>query len=80
MEKGLAVLETVKSRLQVPVVTDVHSIEGLSEVSVVVDVMQTPAFLCRQTDFMQAVAEQGKPVNVKKGQFLAPADMQHVVV
>ena len=75
LEKGLQILETVKQRLQVPVLTDVHEDTPLNEVAAVVDVMQTPAFLCRQTNFIQAVASQGKPVNIKKGQFMAPWDM-----
>ena len=79
MEQGLAVLEKVKSQLGRPVLTDVHEDTPLNEVASVVDVLQTPAFLCRQTNFIKAVAEQGKPVNLKKGQFLAPWDMRHVV-
>ena len=79
MEQGLAVLEKVKSQLGLPVLTDVHEDTPLNEVASVVDVLQTPAFLCRQTNFIKAVAEQGKPVNLKKGQFLAPWDMRHVV-
>ncbi len=78
LEKGLQILETVKQQLQVPVLTDVHEDTPLNEVAAVVDVMQTPAFLCRQTNFIQAVASQGKPVNIKKGQFMAPWDMIHV--
>jgi len=78
LEKGLQILETVKQQLQVPVLTDVHEDTPLNEVAAVVDVMQTPAFLCRQTNFIQAVASQGKPVNIKKGQFMAPWDMVHV--
>ncbi|HVV69376.1 MAG TPA: 3-deoxy-8-phosphooctulonate synthase [Gammaproteobacteria bacterium] len=79
MEKGLAILEKVKQTVQVPVLTDVHEDTPLHEVASVVDVLQTPAFLCRQTNFIQNVAACGKPVNIKKGQFLAPWDMQHVV-
>ena len=78
LEKGLQILETVKQQLQVPVLTDVHEDTPLDEVAAVVDVMQTPAFLCRQTNFIQAVAAQGTPVNIKKGQFMAPWDMVHV--
>lgn len=79
VEAGLAALEAVKKQLKVPVITDVHEYTPLAEVACVVDWLQTPAFLCRQTDFIQAVASQGLPVNIKKGQFLAPWDMQHVV-
>ena len=79
VEKGLAILEKVKKDIGVPVLTDVHEDTPLEEVASVVDVMQTPAFLCRQTNFIQAVAKQGIPVNIKKGQFLAPWDMKHVV-
>jgi 2-dehydro-3-deoxyphosphooctonate aldolase (KDO 8-P synthase) len=79
MEQGLAILEKVRDQLKVPVLTDVHEDTPLSEVAAVVDVLQTPAFLCRQTNFIQAVARQGKPVNIKKGQFLAPWDMTNVV-
>ncbi len=78
LEKGLQILETVRQQLNVPVLTDVHEDTPLNEVAAVVDVMQTPAFLCRQTNFIQAVASQGKPVNIKKGQFMAPWDMVHV--
>ena len=78
-EKGLAILQKVKDEVKVPVVTDVHEDTPLAEVASVVDVLQTPAFLCRQTNFIQKVAACGKPVNIKKGQFLAPWDMQHVV-
>ncbi|MGR8934745.1 MAG: 3-deoxy-8-phosphooctulonate synthase [Gammaproteobacteria bacterium] len=77
-ERGLQILETVKRQIGVPVLTDVHEYTPLEEVAGVVDVLQTPAFLCRQTDFIQNVASQGKPVNIKKGQFLAPWDMVHV--
>jgi 2-dehydro-3-deoxyphosphooctonate aldolase (KDO 8-P synthase) len=79
MDKGLEILGDVKRELGVPVLTDVHSIEEIAAVSSVVDVLQTPAFLCRQTDFITACAESGKPVNIKKGQFLAPGDMKHVI-
>ena len=78
-EKGLMILEKVKSQVGVPVLTDVHEDTPLLEVASVVDVLQTPAFLCRQTNFIQSVAALNKPVNIKKGQFLAPWDMQHVV-
>ncbi len=78
LEGGLKILEKVKQQLQVPVLTDVHEDTPLAEVASVVDVLQTPAFLCRQTNFIQNVARQGKPVNIKKGQFLAPWDMKHV--
>ena len=79
IEKGLAILEKVRNELQVPIVTDVHEDTPLEEVASVVDVLQTPAFLCRQTNFIQNVARQNKPVNIKKGQFLSPWDMQQVV-
>jgi len=79
LEEGLRVLEAVKRQIGVPVLTDVHEYTPLDEVAAVVDVLQTPAFLCRQTDFIQNVARQGLPVNIKKGQFLAPWDMRHVV-
>jgi len=79
MEEGLAILEKVKQQIDVPVLTDVHEDTPLREVSSVVDVLQTPAFLCRQTNFIQNVASLGKPVNIKKGQFLAPWDMRNVV-
>ena len=78
VEKGLKILEKVKKQIGVPVLTDVHEDTPLAEVASVVDVMQTPAFLCRQTNFIQQVASQGIPVNIKKGQFLAPWDMVHV--
>ena len=78
LEAGLKILEKVKQEIQVPVLTDVHEDTPLAEVAAVVDVLQTPAFLCRQTNFIQNVARQGKPVNIKKGQFLAPWDMKHV--
>lgn len=79
LDRGLAILEKVRSLIGVPVLTDVHEDTPLGEVASVVDVLQTPAFLCRQTNFIQNVARQGLPVNIKKGQFLAPWDMQHVV-
>jgi len=79
MEKGLEILADVKKTVGVPVLTDVHDNSEIEAVAAVVDVLQTPAFLCRQTDFIQAVAASGKPANIKKGQFLAPHDMQHVV-
>ena len=79
MDKGLEILGDVKRELGVPVLTDVHSIEEIAAVSAVVDVLQTPAFLCRQTDFITACAQSGKPVNIKKGQFLAPGDMKNVI-
>jgi 2-dehydro-3-deoxyphosphooctonate aldolase (KDO 8-P synthase) len=79
MDKGLQILNEVRKQLKVPVLTDVHEIEEIAEVAAAVDVLQTPAFLCRQTDFICAVAAAGKPVNIKKGQFLAPADMKNVV-
>jgi 2-dehydro-3-deoxyphosphooctonate aldolase (KDO 8-P synthase) len=79
MEEGLAILAAVKKELNVPVLTDVHEIEQIKAVAAVVDMLQTPAFLARQTDFIRAVASAGKPVNIKKGQFLAPGDMKHVV-
>lgn len=79
MDKGLEILGDVRKKIGVPVVTDVHSEDEISAVAEVVDVLQTPAFLCRQTDFIHAVARAGKPVNIKKGQFLAPGDMKNVV-
>jgi 2-dehydro-3-deoxyphosphooctonate aldolase (KDO 8-P synthase) len=79
MEEGLRILSEVKKRIGVPVLTDVHAIEEIADVAAVVDVLQTPAFLCRQTDFIEACARSGKPVNIKKGQFLAPWDMKNVV-
>ncbi len=79
MEEGLRILAEVKSQLGVPVLTDVHEETPFSEVASVVDVLQTPAFLCRQTDFILKVANAGKPVNIKKGQFLSPWEMQNVV-
>ena len=80
MEEGLRVLADVKKHVAVPVLTDVHAEDEIAAAAAVVDVLQTPAFLCRQTDFIQAVARAGKPVNIKKGQFLAPEDMRQVVV
>lgn len=79
IDKGLQILEKVKNTIGVPVLTDVHEDTPLEEVASVADVLQTPAFLCRQTNFIQNVARQGRPVNIKKGQFLAPWDMEHVV-
>ncbi|MCK0507848.1 3-deoxy-8-phosphooctulonate synthase [Aromatoleum anaerobium] len=79
MEKGLEILADVKKQLGVPVLTDVHAIDEIPAVAAAVDVLQTPAFLCRQTDFIHAVAASGRPVNIKKGQFLAPGDMKNVV-
>lgn len=79
METGLAILAEVREKIGVPVLTDVHDEREIQAVSAVVDVLQTPAFLCRQTDFIHAVAATGKPVNIKKGQFLAPGDMKNVV-
>ena len=79
MQRGLAILEHVRRELGIPVLTDVHTTEEITEVASVVDVLQTPAFLCRQTDFIRAVAQSGKPVNIKKGQFLAPQDMGNVI-
>ncbi len=79
MEKGLEILAKVKQQLGVPVLTDVHTEAEIPAVAQVVDVLQTPAFLCRQTDFIRAVAQSGKPVNIKKGQFLAPHDMKNVI-
>ena len=79
MDEGLRILAEVKKQIGVPVLTDVHSIEEIAPVAAVVDVLQTPAFLCRQTDFIHAVARCGKPVNIKKGQFLSPWDMKNVV-
>ena len=78
MEEGLKVLAEVKRQVGVPVLTDVHEYTPMDEVASVVDVLQTPAFLCRQTDFIQKVARAGKPVNIKKGQFLSPWEMKHV--
>ncbi|MCX8098259.1 MAG: 3-deoxy-8-phosphooctulonate synthase [Casimicrobiaceae bacterium] len=79
LDEGLRILAEVRRQIGVPVLTDVHTVEEIPRVAAVVDVLQTPAFLCRQTDFIQAVAATGKPVNIKKGQFLAPEDMKHVV-
>lgn len=79
MEKGLEILAKVRKTLNVPILTDVHSESEIAQVAAVVDVLQTPAFLCRQTDFIRAVAQSGKPVNIKKGQFLAPSDIKHVI-
>jgi 2-dehydro-3-deoxyphosphooctonate aldolase (KDO 8-P synthase) len=79
MEKGLEILATVKKQIGVPVLTDVHEVDEIRPVAAVVDVLQTPAFLCRQTDFIRACAQSGKPVNIKKGQFLAPHDMKNVI-
>ena len=79
LDAGLKILGEVKAQLGVPVLTDVHDIEEIVPVAAVVDVLQTPAFLCRQTDFIQAVASASKPVNIKKGQFLSPWDMKNVV-
>ena len=80
MEQGLDILADVKKQLGVPVLTDVHAEHEVAAVAAVVDVLQTPAFLCRQTDFIQACAASGKPVNIKKGQFMAPGDMKQVVL
>ncbi len=80
MDAGLKILDKVKTEIGVPVLTDVHTIEEITPVASVVDVLQTPAFLCRQTDFIHAVASAGRPVNIKKGQFLSPWDMQNVVM
>ncbi|WP_126286055.1 3-deoxy-8-phosphooctulonate synthase [Burkholderia stagnalis] len=79
MDEGLRILSEVKRQLGLPVLTDVHSIEEIEQVASVVDVLQTPAFLCRQTDFIHECARSGKPVNIKKGQFLAPHDMKNVI-
>jgi 2-dehydro-3-deoxyphosphooctonate aldolase (KDO 8-P synthase) len=79
MEQGLKILDEVRRQIGVPILTDVHTEEQVPHVAAVVDVLQTPAFLCRQTDFITAVATCGKPVNIKKGQFLAPGDMKQVV-
>ncbi len=80
IDKGLAILSEVKKQFGVPVLTDVHTAEEVPQVAQVVDVLQSPAFLCRQTDFIQACGRCGKPVNIKKGQFMAPGDMMNVVV
>lgn len=79
MEEGLRILEKVKAHFDLPVLTDIHTTDQVKPVSEIVDVLQTPAFLCRQTDFITAVAKSGRPVNIKKGQFLAPGDMTQVV-
>jgi len=79
LDAGLKILDNVKKHIGVPVLTDIHSIDEIAPVAAVVDVLQTPAFLCRQTDFIHAVARSGRPVNIKKGQFLSPWDMQNVV-
>jgi 2-dehydro-3-deoxyphosphooctonate aldolase (KDO 8-P synthase) len=79
LDKGMEILAKVKRELKVPVLTDIHDESQIAQVSSVVDVLQTPAFLCRQTDFIRAVAQSGKPVNIKKGQFLAPHDMKNVI-
>lgn len=79
MEQGLAILKMVREKVGVPVLTDIHDVSQIEAVTEAVDVLQTPAFLCRQTDFIHAVAACGKPVNIKKGQFLAPGDMKNVV-
>ncbi|HEX7684558.1 MAG TPA: 3-deoxy-8-phosphooctulonate synthase [Trinickia sp.] len=79
MDEGLRILSEVKRQLGVPVLTDVHDVEQIEQAAAVVDVLQTPAFLCRQTDFIHACARSGKPVNIKKGQFLAPHDMKNVI-
>ena len=79
MDEGLRILAEVKRQIGVPVLTDVHTTEEIATLASVVDVLQTPAFLCRQTDFIRAVAQSGKPVNIKKGQFLAPWDMKNVI-
>jgi len=79
IDKGLEILAKVKRELGLPVLTDIHSEDQIAQVTAVVDVLQTPAFLCRQTDFIRAVAQSGKPVNIKKGQFLAPGDMKNVI-
>lgn len=79
MDKGLEILGKVKEQIGVPVLTDIHAIDEIAPVAAVVDVLQTPAFLCRQTDFIEACGRSGKPVNIKKGQFLAPHDMINVI-
>ena len=79
LDAGLRILDEIRRQIGVPVITDVHDIEQVKPVAAVVDVLQTPAFLCRQTDFIEAVASAGRPVNIKKGQFLAPHDMKNVV-
>lgn len=79
IDAGLKILDEVRRQLQLPILTDVHEAAQVAEVASVVDVLQTPAFLCRQTDFIRAVAQSGRPVNIKKGQFLAPHDMKNVI-
>lgn len=79
LDEGLRILAEVKRQIGVPVLTDIHEVDEIEPAAAVVDVLQTPAFLCRQTDFIHAVAASGKPVNIKKGQFLAPGDMKNVV-
>ena len=79
MEKGLEILAKVKKEIGVNILTDIHEVDEIKPVAAVVDVLQTPAFLCRQTDFISACAQSGKPVNIKKGQFLAPGDMKNVI-
>ena len=79
VERGLAILQDVRREIGVPVLTDVHAIDEIPDVALAVDVLQTPAFLCRQTDFIVAAASAGRPVNIKKGQFLSPWDMKNVV-
>ncbi|WP_296446559.1 3-deoxy-8-phosphooctulonate synthase [Rhodoferax sp. UBA5149] len=79
IDKGLEILAKIKRELNLPVLTDIHSEDQIAQVASVVDVLQTPAFLCRQTDFIRAVAQSGLPVNIKKGQFLAPGDMKNVI-
>jgi 2-dehydro-3-deoxyphosphooctonate aldolase (KDO 8-P synthase) len=79
MEKGLEILAKVKKEIGVNILTDIHDVDEIKPVAAVVDVLQTPAFLCRQTDFIRACAQSGKPVNIKKGQFLAPGDMKNVI-
>ena len=79
LDAGLKILDEVRRQLQLPILTDVHEADQIAEVASVVDVLQTPAFLCRQTDFIRAVVQSGKPVNIKKGQFLAPWDMKNVI-
>lgn len=79
MQRGLEILQTIKQTLQVPILTDIHATDEIADVIQVADVLQTPAFLCRQTDFIRAVAQSGRPVNIKKGQFLAPTDMKNVI-
>jgi 2-dehydro-3-deoxyphosphooctonate aldolase (KDO 8-P synthase) len=79
LQEGLRILESIRKKLNVPVISDVHSLDQIPEAARVLDIIQVPAFLCRQTDFVRKVAATGKPVNIKKGQFLAPWDMKHVV-